>query len=71
VSEWFDNNYEIILAVVIYAVERLQARYSKRRKNRLDAEVSKSGKTVTKKRRALNLLFDVLPIVSRLRSKKG
>ena len=72
-GEWFSENYEWIVAAIIYALERYTAFRSKAKKQKQTQQEHSQGSVVTAgdkpKRKAVDLLFDILPIVSRIRDR--
>ena len=66
-SEFLSDNVEWILLLVAYAMERLQE--IKRRKAQV-VETDGTSKVKGKARKVAGFLFDLLPVVSRLKRRK-
>lgn len=74
--DWLSENWEWIAAVVAYALERYTA-LKGRKKDKLQQSQESSSPSVgtvtgkkTKKERAVSILFDVLPFISRIKRKE-
>ena len=73
--EWLNENWEWILPAILYAMERSQEFHSRRKakkQSEADGTVveTTSPDRVTKGQKVKGLLFDLLPLVSRIKRRK-
>jgi len=73
VEDFLSDNVEWLVLIVAYALERLQE-ISRRKKLKSesieDVETDGSGKVKGKGAKVASFLFDLLPVVSRLKRRK-
>lgn len=68
-GEFLTDNVEWLLLIVAYALERLQE-IQRRKKLSKDVESDGQSKVKGKARKVAGFLFDLLPVVSRLKRRK-
>jgi hypothetical protein len=69
VSEFLSDNVEWLLLIVAYALERLQE-IQRRKKLKSEVVESEQSKVKGKAAKVGNFLFDLLPLVSRIKRRK-